>query len=229
MPTLTLPIFPLTLVLFPGAPQLLHIFEPRYRQLLADCQAGDHRFGVSLVQRVGDGDPVPAVGTVGCSARIHTVWPQPDGRSNLLVFGEHRYVLRGYEDTNRQYRVGLVEPFDDEPSAGTERVQQLATTVSDQFTRFTSALQSLGDVPEQQISIPDDPIALSFYVAAALDLDLDLKQSLLELRSTRTRLERLSKHLQRLHAQTARRVAVHRRAKRNGRGGNGRPRTVHGR
>ncbi|NIM49457.1 MAG: hypothetical protein GTN78_02220 [Gemmatimonadales bacterium] len=46
----TLPIFPLPLVLFPGTPQLLHIFEPRYRQVLADCQDGDRRFGISFAR-----------------------------------------------------------------------------------------------------------------------------------------------------------------------------------
>src|SRR3989449_1162245 len=67
-----LPIFPLPIVLFPGAPQPLHIFEPRYRQLLQDCLAGDRRFGIALVAPppAPGGGPVPKPGGGGCVAPI---------------------------------------------------------------------------------------------------------------------------------------------------------------
>src|SRR5205807_10370493 len=63
-----LPIFPLPIVLFPGAPQPLHIFEPRYRQLLVDCLAGDRRFGITYVpaEPAPGSEPLPHPGDVGC-------------------------------------------------------------------------------------------------------------------------------------------------------------------
>src|SRR6266705_1321721 len=91
-----LPIFPLPIVLFPGAPQPLHIFEPRYRQLLVDCQDGDRRFGIAYVAPDGApaADPAPSAGDVGCVALIRSIQPLPDGRSNILAVGERRFVLR---------------------------------------------------------------------------------------------------------------------------------------
>src|SRR3989441_9633240 len=87
-----LPIFPLPIVLFPGAPQPLHIFEPRYRQLLADCLATDRRFGVAYVpaERDAGGGPVPRPGDVGGVALIRNTQGLPDGRSNVLTGGGRR-------------------------------------------------------------------------------------------------------------------------------------------
>ena len=65
-----LPIFPLPLVLFPGASQPLHIFEPRYRQLLTDCLEGDRRFGIAYAAPDQQSDPAPAPGDVGCVAGV---------------------------------------------------------------------------------------------------------------------------------------------------------------
>ncbi len=80
-----LPIFPLPIVLFPGAPQPLHIFEPRYRQLLQDCLTGDQRFGIAYVtpDATPGADPAPSPGDVGCVALI---------RSNPLLDLEHAPV-----------------------------------------------------------------------------------------------------------------------------------------
>ncbi len=102
-----LPIFPLPIVLFPGAPQPLHIFEPRYRQLLADCQDGDRRFGVTYVapDRTPGADPVPSTGDVGCVALIRSVQPLPDGRANIMTVGERRFVLSSWITSDRPYRV----------------------------------------------------------------------------------------------------------------------------
>ena len=99
MQTRTLPQFPLPIVLFPGTSQALHIFEPRYRQLLADCQAGDGQFGIPPVTD-GSGS-TPAIGSVGCVAIIRSVVPLPDGRSNIVVTGDTRYTIADYVDADR--------------------------------------------------------------------------------------------------------------------------------
>src|SRR3989441_9781882 len=90
-----LPIFPLPLVLFPGAPQPLHIFEPRYRQLLADCLAADRRFGVTYVAppRAPDDEPPPPPRGLGRVALIRSTPELPDGRSHILAGGERRFLV----------------------------------------------------------------------------------------------------------------------------------------
>src|SRR3989442_14628653 len=112
-----LPIFPLPIVLFPGTPQPLHIFEPRYRQLLADCLGGDRRFGVSYVaptdEQEREHEPHP--GDIGCVAVIQSAQELPDGRSNILTEGERRFVLREWCASDRPYRRARVEEFDDDP------------------------------------------------------------------------------------------------------------------
>src|SRR3981081_685429 len=91
-----LPIFPLPIVLFPGAPQPLHIFEPRYRQLLQDCLAADRRFGITYVapDPTPGADPAHSAGAGWCGPPTGATQPLPDGRSNVLTVGERRFVLR---------------------------------------------------------------------------------------------------------------------------------------
>src|SRR2546425_11863127 len=81
-------------VLFPGAPQPLHIFEPRYRQLLADCLAADRRFGITYVAppQAAGADPQPEIGDPGCIALIRSTERVGDGRSNVPPVGERRGV-----------------------------------------------------------------------------------------------------------------------------------------
>src|SRR5438874_11986851 len=102
-----LPIFPLPIVLFPGAPQPLHIVEPRYRQLLQDCLAGDRRFGIAYVapDPTLGADPVPSPGDVGFVALIRSNQPLPDGLSNILTVGERRFVLQSWISSTHPYRV----------------------------------------------------------------------------------------------------------------------------
>lgn len=218
MRTRRLPIFPLSLVLFPGAPQLLHIFEPRYRQLLADCQRDDGRFGISFVPADAAGEAAPTPGAVGCVAAIRAIHPLPDGRSNILTVGEERFVLREYVPCDRLYRVAVIETFRDEASV-TADVEELARLVAAGFERFCMALNMLSDMPGGAPELPDDPRALSFHVAAALEIDPPVKQELLELRSPGARLTRLHEILDRLNDEAQRRVDVHVRARRNGKSG----------
>jgi Lon protease-like protein len=93
-----LPMFPLSTVLFPGAPLPLHVFEPRYRRLTTDVLAADGLFGVVLIERgreVGGGDVRAALGTV---ARVEAASALPDGRWILLARGEHRIEVTAWLD-----------------------------------------------------------------------------------------------------------------------------------
>lgn len=207
-----LPIFPLPLVLFPGASQPLHIFEPRYRTLLTDCLNGDRRFGIAYAAVDEGSDPAPAPGDVGCVAHILTTQSLPDGRSDILTTGEQRFVLLQWLPTDRPYRIARVEEFADEPGEASES-EELAINVRRDFLRVLEALAQ--DPPE----LPVDPEALSFRVAATLELEAPSKVALLAIRSTTVRLRRLAALLQPLAADAERRAAIRHRARSNGKGG----------
>ena len=118
-----LPMFPLSTVLFPGAELPLHVFEPRYRALVADCLAGDGDFGVVLIARgseVGGGDERFGVGTL---AHLEVARPFDDGRYAVLAQGRHRIAVTRWV-TDEPYPTAEVEPCpdgavgDDEPGFG---------------------------------------------------------------------------------------------------------------
>lgn len=218
MAILELPVFPLNVVLFPGTPQLLHIFEPRYRQMLADCLEGNRTFGISWVQPGDDADPAPAPGDVGCCAVIHESRLLADGRSNVLVVGTDRYVLRALLPTDLPYRLGRIETFEDD-DVDVPQLDEIATQVRTQFTKFVSGMQVLSDRPQEALPLEQSPTAVSFQVAGALELEPPVKQQLLSVRSTLGRLEGLLRVLRPLNDELAHRTTVHRRARGNGRGG----------
>ena len=216
-----LPIFPLPLVLFPGAPQALHIFEPRYRQMLADCLAGDQRFGIAHVSPVAAHgvESIPSAGDVGCVAVIRSTQRLPDGRADILTEGERRFRLLEWCADDRLYRVARVEEFEDDPVAPGEALT-LAADVRHDFLRLTEALGTLaGNDFAEPVELPADPAALSFRVAAALELHATAKQALLATRSTTARLRELARLLEPLTAEAEQRAVVRERGKRNGRGG----------
>ena len=82
-----LPIFPLSVVLFPSVPLPLHIFEPRYRQMLGDIRAGNNFFGLSYFDPSTTEKEIPPAGHIGCVAEVTESQPLPDGRSNILTIG----------------------------------------------------------------------------------------------------------------------------------------------
>ena len=94
-----LPLFPLPVVLLPGVPMPLHIFEPRYRRMLSDIRVGDRLFGLSYFDEE-DRAPgeTPPLGHVGCAAEVTEMQSLPDGRSNIVVLGLIRYRLEAYVD-----------------------------------------------------------------------------------------------------------------------------------
>ena len=208
-----LPLFPLEVVLFPGTPLPLHIFEPRYRAMLSDCLAGDERFG--LLPPAPDGSP-PRSGTVGCIARVRASHHLPDGRSNIVVVGERRFLLRQTLATETPYLVGLVDTFDDlaDPEVPPESLAALREVA----TTYLAAMETLGGANDRS-PWADDAGQLSFQVAAAVDLEFEVKRRLLELRTASDRIALLLELLPPLAAEAAARARVHSRARANGKGG----------
>jgi ATP-dependent Lon protease len=209
-----LPLFPLSAVLFPGTTLPLHIFEPRYRRMLADCLAGDRRFGIAPP---GGEQEAPETGTVGCIAEVQVSEELPDGRSNIIVAGGPRFVVRRLLPDTAPYYVAMVETFEDEESTapGDDRVAQLRES----FVRYLELVRHLNDLESEDSELPPDPVGLSFHAAAGADCDPALKQRLLMERSTARRVDALLLLLPALTTALEKALLIHRRAHGNGRGG----------
>jgi Lon protease-like protein len=186
-----LPLFPLPLVLLPNEVLPLHIFEPRYRQMLTDIELRRNLFGINFFESDEALSDQPPVGSVGCAAEVREINMLPDGRSNIITSGVIRYRLLQYLDSGTPYLSGEVEFFEDAPEPADE-LQPVADEVFDLFERIAKAAFKLsgnrGSFPE----IPKtDPESLSFLVTAAFNLDNDIKYKMIEMTSTSERLTKL--------------------------------------
>jgi Lon protease-like protein len=216
-----IPIFPLPLVQFPGALTPLHIFEPRYRDMLKDVTGGDKTFGITCrADEPGVGLGRPPVDSVGCTVEVAIVQELQDGRSNVLCVGGARYRLLEYVE-GEPYLQASVELFDDEPSfddlsAEVRQVKQL-------FERALIAGRKLKDSregpPAEMPDLPDEAQALSFIVAAYMEIELSEKQELLELTDTTQRLRRVLNLLRGMVEDYERRAVVQKISRSNGHAG----------
>ncbi|HEX9756039.1 MAG TPA: LON peptidase substrate-binding domain-containing protein [Gemmatimonadales bacterium] len=209
-----LALFPLDTVLFPGSLLPLHIFEPRYRRLLADALEGDKRFGLVPL---GPEGARPSTGVIGTVALIRAAQPLPDGRSNIVVSGERRFMLRRYIDEDTPYPVGLVDSFDDDESDRPEAEGHLPE-LRRLADRCLEALAVLTDAASKQ-EWSSDPGELSFQIAGILRLETEFKQRFLGIRSAAQRTGLLLQVLPDAVADLEARAVVRRRADRNGTGG----------
>jgi Lon protease-like protein len=140
----------------------------------------------------------------------------PDGRSNIVVLGGDRFVVTTLLDDPAPYYVAAVRTFEDEP--GTAPAGERTGLLRDAFTRYSALVRELSDVEPQHPELPDEPLPLSFHVAAGLDVEAPIKQRLLVERSTTRRVEALLVVLAGVTAGLERALDVHRRAHTNGRG-----------
>jgi Lon protease-like protein len=179
-----LPIFPLELVLLPGVPLPLHIFEPRYKEMIAECLEQKKPFGV--VRASSDG-----VAEIGCTAEIMSVTKKyDDGRMDILTRGVDRFeVIQVNEDRSfLQAEISVVQD-EDEDEPGKPAAQMVTHAV-----RLHAEIAKLaGEEP----SGPDEHAGnLSFLLAGSLPLDLDFKQNLLSTLSEARRLEAVIGYLE---------------------------------
>ena len=214
-----LPLFPLPVVLFPGVPLPLHIFEPRYRQMLTDIQLSDNMFGLAYFDPSVSENEKPPAGHVGCVAEVTETQTFPDGRSTIMTLGVIRYRIESYVERGDPYLVAQVSYFEDDEE-DESRLTATAREVAETFTRIAQAVRTIND---ERASLPDitdtEPQRLSFLVAAAMEIEADVKQELLELRSTSERLERLRTMLNIAVKGYEERARIHELAKSNGHGG----------
>lgn len=174
MQPLLLPLFPLGVVLFPGAQLPLHIFEDRYKEMIGEAIRKKEEFGVVLAAEKG-------IAHMGCTATVeHVLQTYEDGRMDIVTLGRRRFEIN-LIDEERAYLRGDVSFFDDEESESApldlrQKVAELGKSIASDAS-FD----------------PGDP-QLSFTVAQRLD-DLEFKQILLSMRSEKDRIEHLTEHL----------------------------------
>jgi ATP-dependent Lon protease len=211
-----LPIFPLPLVLMPYELLPLHIFEPRYRQMLKDVELRRNMFGVNLFEPQSEFDERPKPGAVGCVAEIRQVQAMPEERSNILTFGLIRYRLMDYVEVGTPYLSADVHFFEDEPEPE-EELKPLADEVFEMFERVAKAAFTLsgnrGRFPEVPRAAPEQ---LSFLIAAAFNLDNDVKTQFNEMTSTSQRLGNLKSILEQAVTQMESNADLYSVAQKNG-------------
>ena len=191
-----LPLFPLSTVLFPGMRLPLHIFEERYRLLVAHLRAQPEprRFGVIAIRKgreVGT-DGITALHEVGCVASVRQITEHPDGRFDLATVGTERFRLLSVDDSLPYYQ-GEIEPLKDEaPSDAGEAEAFAVSRVQAGFRAYLNALADRGGGVISVADLPDEPVLLSYVVGAAMIIDLPERQSLLAAPAAldRLRLER---------------------------------------
>ena len=175
-------LFPLpNLVLFPHVVQGLHVFEPRYRQMLADALAGDHLIGLVLLQPGWEEeyDATPDIEPIACLGRIGWHEQLPDGRFNLRLRGLARIGLTEELPTDRLYRMARAELIPDVVPADMQRLKvlrrQLAETVLPRFADDGATHLQL-----QDLFSGDEPLGhVCDVLSYALPLPLEMKQALL--------------------------------------------------
>lgn len=182
-----LPLFPLGTVLFPGLPLPLRVFEPRYRDLVADLMAGPEPrvFGVVAIREgheVGS-DAVRSLYDVGCVAVVRRVEALPGGQFAVMTTGSRRFRLSDV-DESRPYLQARVELIDE--TLGADDVASVVDAVRRAFIDYRTTLGNA----ELPADLPDDPAMLSYLVAATTVIPLPERQALLEVADTATRLAR---------------------------------------
>ncbi|HLI09439.1 MAG TPA: LON peptidase substrate-binding domain-containing protein [Ktedonobacteraceae bacterium] len=188
-----IPLFPLNVVLFPGMVLPLHIFEPRYRQMIADCQRQELEFGVALVQPESiflREEPY----TIGTMAEIRDLDRLEDGRLNIIAMGTRRFRILS-QHRKKPYLSGLVELYEDvsEPLDDLLFAHGQARSL---FTDYIELLLKAANEKDVKTDLPADPEALSYFIAYFLDLEKERQQHFLELTST---LQRLKEEIAILH------------------------------
>jgi Lon protease-like protein len=182
----SVPLFPLNTVLFPGMALPLHVFEPRYRQMIGACLEDNAPFGVVLVRPESlYGLEVPY--TVGTLARIMDYERLPDGRYNLLTRGMHRFRIV-QESRDRAYMRGLVCPLRDVDESP-DVLAALAREAREAFIAYLGVVLTLVGSEAREIAIPQDPADLSHTIAMCLTSEDCEKQKLLEMTSASERLQ----------------------------------------
>jgi Lon protease-like protein len=198
-----IPLFPLNVVLMPGTPLPLHIFEERYKQMVDECLESGAEFGMVLADESGTRQ-------VGCTAKIvELVQRYDDGRMVILVEGARRFKLNNVM-TGEPYYVGDVEYLEDEPAE--DDVSALAEECVALLERVIEA------ATEGSVGIEIEPPYgnLAFAIAGRIEFDLEARQEILELPTEKGRLTKVKKLLAEAADRLERERAAREKAQTNG-------------
>jgi Lon protease-like protein len=196
-----LPLFPLDVVLLPGTPLPLHVFEPRYKEMISECSQQQKPFGV-VRAKAGE------VAEIGCTAEIVAVTKKyPDGRMDIVTEGRERFEVMQVSQ-ERSFLQAEVLFLQDEPGSAS------AADVAQAVKLHGEIMKLAGAQPEKASAI--ETSRLSFHLAGSLPLDLDFKQTLLGMKSESERVQAVISYLEAILPNLRRSVQVRQRA-----GGNG--------
>src|ERR687891_1542008 len=176
-----IPLFPLNVVLMPGAPLPLHIFEERYKQMVDECLESGAEFGMILADESGTRQ-------VGCTAKIvELVQRYDDGRMVILVQGARRFKLNNLM-TGKPYYVGDIEYLEDEP------VEDVSTLAEECIALLERVIEA---ATEGSVGIEIEPPYrnLSFAIAGRIEFEPEVRQQILELTSEQQRLQKVKELL----------------------------------
>ena len=181
-------LFPLNTVLFPGAVLNLHVFEERYRRMIAECLDANEAFGVVLIRDGRDaGDPDVTPHDVGTTAEISEVTPLPAGRYYISTIGRRRFRIQRIV-SREPYLLADVEFLEDRADDDLDaRANELTHRVLGEFREYVRLLVAFSG-NDADVDVPHDPVDASYIVGDALQVADTLKQRLLELRTAEARL-----------------------------------------
>ncbi|HLG71373.1 MAG TPA: LON peptidase substrate-binding domain-containing protein [Chloroflexota bacterium] len=183
----TLPLFPLSEVLFPGMMLPLHIFEPRYRLMIRRCVSEKIPFGVVLISRGQEVGPGAEFFNVGTTARITRVQRADDGRLYIASVGEQRFrILQTNND--QPYLQGQVEVIPEQPGDSAQ-LDSLTERALLSLSRYLKTITGSNDLGENLREKDLSPQRLSYTIGTLLQVDRAEKQAILEIPTTTARLE----------------------------------------
>jgi Lon protease-like protein len=196
-----LPLFPLDLVLFPGASLPLHIFEPRYREMVTECLDQKKSFGVVRAKEEG-------VAEIGCTAEIITVTRKyPDGRMDIVTEGRERFEVMQVNQERSFLQAEVLYLQDAPDQASAEEIAQAVKLQGEIFELAGSSSANSSEIAGSQ---------LSFSLVGSMPLDLDFKQTLLGLKSEAERLQAVISYFEAILPNLRRTMRIRQKAAGNG-------------
>jgi ATP-dependent Lon protease len=198
-----LPLFPLEVVLLPGTPMPLHIFEERYKEMVGDAISNKTEFGIVQASENG-------ILSIGCTATVDRILRQyPDGKLDVIVVGRRRFEIIMVDQEKEYLRAEVAFFDDDDASPAPTELKAVALA-------GLEALQTADESAETVLPNDTDP-QLSFKIGFFVP-DLPLRQTLLTLRSETERLRQLSEFLPEYIAKARRTAFIRKIAPQNGNG-----------
>jgi Lon protease-like protein len=180
------PIFPLDTVLFPSMPLPLHIFEERYRTMVKNLKHGDNRFCVALIREGQEVGGYAAPYEVACLAELVHTQPLQDGRYFIVAVGIERVRIVSIERDSKPYLTGSVEMWPDESKDADPKLVEKASKL---FLQYIQYILKLAGQDEEKIPMPTEPDLLSYLMATSLQVEAEVRQSLLEMPSSEQRIQ----------------------------------------